>query len=164
MWGGKSRLRLRAREGQGRGSEKGKGNSCRKGKEEIRRAREGVEQKKHKRRPHESTALPEGRLPAWGERSDHKVELHSLEEQRDLVIVRRDPTKDSAHFQTNLNFCKVPKADQQSEFLSKDYWPSAIVWADIFANFAHPLGFENSPKDLVQKCDPFCCLPREVQA
>ena len=43
---------------------RGKGNCCSKGKEEIRRARKGVEQKKHKRRPHESTALPEGRLPA----------------------------------------------------------------------------------------------------
>ena len=71
---------------------KERGTCCRKGREEVRRAREG-EQKKHKRRPHESTALPEGRLPAGVERSDHKVELHSPEEQRDLVIVRRDPSK-----------------------------------------------------------------------
>ena len=77
---------------------RGRGNCCRKGKEEIRRAREGVEQKKHKRRPPRVNSVARRAAPRRGERSDHKVELHSLEEQRDFVVVRRDPTKKQREF------------------------------------------------------------------
>ena len=64
MWGVKSRLQLRVREGLGRGSEKGKRKLLQKGERGDQKGEGGVDQKKHKRRPHESTALPEGRLPA----------------------------------------------------------------------------------------------------
>ena len=78
-----------------------------KGEEKTRRAREGLEQKKHLEASPNYITLPEGRLPAGDERSDHKVELHSPEEQRDLVIVRSD-LKKARELWKNLIFLLAP--------------------------------------------------------
>ena len=93
--------------------------------------------------------LPEGRLPAGDERSDHKVELHSPEEQRDLVIVRSDPK--ARELLKNLDFPGPKWLFQKAVFLYVFNGPGLVFGLSIFADFTHPYDLGNPPQGLVQK-------------
>ena len=80
------------------------------------------------------------------------------------MIVRRDPTKTARIFEKILIFCKVPKADQQSEFLAKTNGP-VLLFGLTFLQFSHTPGVSKFPCRIWFKNEThFCCLPREVQA
>jgi len=88
-------------------------------------------------------SAPEGQLPAGDERSDHKSELHSPEEQRDLVIVRSDPK--ARELLKNLVFWPAPKAFSESSVFANFNGPGLVFGLSFLAGFTHPYGLENPP-------------------
>lgn len=123
------------REGKrGNGAEKGKGKPEGRGRGGAEETCGGAPSQ---------TARPKGSSPQGMSGAITKSELHSPEEQRDLVIVRSDP-KAREHFEKSC-FLASPKGIFGKQCFCQFQWPRASVWAIVSCRLHPPLWIGKSP-------------------
>jgi len=123
------------REGKrGNGAEKGKGKPEGRGRGGAEETCGGAPSQ---------TARPKGSSPQGMSGAITKSELHSPEEQRDLVIVRSDPK--ARETLKTLVFWPAPEAFSESNVFANFNGPGLVFGLSFLAGFTHPYGLENPP-------------------